>query len=191
MKKIIFALMCMTLSAAAFAADKTIVRMETTMGTIELELYPDKAPKTVANFLRYTSEGFFNGTIYHRVIKGFMIQGGGFTKNYDRKPVHEQIPNEAFNGLKNNRGTIAMARTGMPHSATSQFFINTANNRSLNFTRKSRNGWGYTVFGKVIKGMSVVDRIEGVKTGPGGDFRGDVPQVQVVIKKMQLVKSKQ
>jgi len=178
----------MILSVTAFAADKTIVRMETTMGTIELELYPEKAPKTVENFLRYTNEGFYNGTVYHRVIKGFMIQGGGFTKNYDRKPTHEKIPNEAFNGLKNNRGTIAMARTGMPHSATSQFFINTANNTPLNFTRKSMNGWGYTVFGKVIKGMDVVNRIEGVETGPGGIFSRDAPQVQVVINKVELAK---
>jgi cyclophilin family peptidyl-prolyl cis-trans isomerase len=188
MKKLLLAFTCMILSTAAFAVDKTFVRMETNMGTIELELYPEKAPKTVANFLRYANEGFFNGTIYHRVIKGFMIQGGGFTKNYDKKPTHEQIPNEAFNGLKNDRGTIAMARTNMPHSATSQFFINTANNTPLNFTRKSMNGWGYTVFGKVTKGMDVVDKIEGIKTGPGGIFRTDAPKPQVVIKHVELVK---
>ncbi len=188
MKKIIIAFMCMILSTTSFAADKTIVRMETTMGTIELELYPEKAPKTVENFLRYANEGFYNDTIYHRVIKGFMIQGGGFTKDYDRKSTHKEVPNEAFNGLKNNRGTIAMARRGAPHSATSQFFINTANNRPLNFTRKSMNGWGYTVFGKVIKGMNVVDSIEGIETGSGGMFPSDVPQTQVVIKKVKLVK---
>jgi len=188
MRKLLLAFMCMILSATSFAADKTVVRMETTLGTIELELYPEKAPKTVENFLRYTKEEFFNGTIYHRVIKGFMIQGGGFNKDYDRKSTHDEIPNEAFNGLKNDRGTIAMARTNKPHSATSQFFINTANNTPLNFTRKSMNGWGYAVFGKVIKGMNVVDKIEGVKTGPGGIFQRDAPQDQVVIKKVELVK---
>lgn len=188
MKKLLIAFTCFILSATSFAAEKTIVSMETTMGTIELELYPEKAPKTVENFLRYTIEGFYNGTIYHRVIKGFMIQGGGFTKDYDRKSTHEEIPNEAYNNLKNDRGTIAMARTNMPHSATSQFFINTANNASLNFTRKSMNGWGYTVFGKVIKGMDIVDRIEGVKTGSGGVFSRDAPQVQVEIIKIETVK---
>lgn len=187
MKKILFTLFCLFLSTQAIAANP-VVRMETNMGNIELELYQDKAPKTVENFLRYANEGFYNGTIFHRVIKGFMIQGGGFTQNYDRKPTHDPIPNEAFNGLRNDRGTIAMARTGMPHSATAQFFINTVNNNSLNYTSKSMHGWGYAVFGKVTKGIEVVDRIEDVKTGPGGIFPTDAPQITVVIKKVEVVK---
>jgi len=171
-----------------------VVRIETTMGNIELELFPNKAPKTVKNFLRYVNEGHYTDTIFHRVIKGFMIQGGGFTKSYARKPNHKPVANEAFNGLRNDRGTIAMARTGMPHSATAQFFINTKNNNSLNFTSQSAQGWGYTVFGKVLNGMKTVDRIENTRTGSGGPgpgsvFPTDVPQTQVVITKIEVVKS--
>jgi len=188
MKKILFALTCLLLSNIGFAADNPQLRMETNMGVIELELYPAKAPRSVENFLRYVNEGFYNGTIFHRVIKGFMIQGGGFTPNFDKKPTHEPIPNEAFNGLKNDRGTLAMARTNMPHSATAQFFINTVNNDPLNFLNKSMRGWGYAVFGRVTKGMDVVDRIESLQTGAGGIFPSDVPQPAVVIEKVSVIK---
>jgi len=188
MKKTLLALICLFISATALATENPVVRIETTLGNIEVELYPRKAPKTVENFLRYVNEGFFNGTIFHRVIKNFMIQGGGFTKDYSKKPVHAPVANEAYNGLRNDRGTIAMARTNMPHSATAQFFINTRNNNPLNFTSQSVDGWGYTVFGKVISKMQVIDRIENVRTGPGGMFPTDAPQVQVVIKKAVVLK---
>ena len=183
----LFTLCCLFFSITAYSAEKTIVNLETNMGAIVLELYPEKAPITVKNFITYVNEGYYSGTIFHRVIKNFMIQGGGFTKNYARKKNHPSIANEAFNGLTNDRGTIAMARTGQPHSATSQFFINTRNNSSLNFTSQSPRGWGYTVFGKVISGMETVDKIENSKTGPGGMFPTDVPQTQVIINKVSLL----
>ncbi|HID50140.1 MAG TPA: peptidyl-prolyl cis-trans isomerase [Chromatiales bacterium] len=163
------------------------VEVETSLGSFVLELYPDKAPSTVANFLDYVNSGFYNGTLFHRVIDGFMIQGGGFTEDYQRKQTNPAIMNEADNGLKNERGTIAMARTGDPHSATSQFFINVSNNDFLNHTAKSPRGWGYTVFGKVIKGMDTVDKIRKVKTGPGGPFPKDAPRTPVVIKSMSVI----
>ncbi|MFW2373928.1 MAG: peptidylprolyl isomerase [Gammaproteobacteria bacterium] len=163
------------------AADRPQFQIETNMGIIKIELDPDKAPVSVANFLRYTHEEFYNGTIFHRVIKNFMIQGGGFTTDYTRKSTQTPITNEAFNGLKNDRGTIAMARTNDPHSATSQFFINTVDNDFLNYKNKSTRGWGYTVFGKVIEGMDVVDRIQNISTGPAAFFPSDVPQQQVII----------
>ncbi|MCW8957217.1 MAG: peptidylprolyl isomerase [Gammaproteobacteria bacterium] len=166
------------------AADRPLIQMETSLGTIEIELNPEKAPLSVANFLRYTNEGFYDGTIFHRVIKNFMIQGGGFTTDFDRKNTHPPIDNEAFNGLKNDRGTIAMARTNDPHSGTSQFFINTVDNNFLNFQNKSMRGWGYAVFGKVTRGMDVVDRIQNVSTGPAAFFPSDVPQQQVIITKV-------
>jgi cyclophilin family peptidyl-prolyl cis-trans isomerase len=187
MKRIALAFLFLFVSTNTFASDNPKVRMETTMGVVELELNEKMAPRTVENFLRYVNDGFYNGTVFHRVIKSFMVQGGGFTTDYSKKSTHEPVPNEAFNGLKNDRGTIAMARTNAPHSATAQFFINTVNNDFLNFKDKSMRGWGYTVFGKVTKGMDVVDRIEKVKTGPGGVFPTDVPQVQVVIKKMEVI----
>ena len=187
MKKFISVLVGLLISASVLAADNPKVRIETTMGVIELELDAARAPTTVENFLRYVNEGFYNGTIFHRVIKGFMIQGGGYTSDFDKKRTHDPVANEAFNGLKNNRGTIAMARTNMPHSATAQFFINTVNNDALNFRNKSMRGWGYAVFGKVTKGMDVVDRIESVQTGAGGIFHQDVPQHTVLIKKVEHV----
>lgn len=158
--------------------------METSKGNVTLELYPDKAPKTVENFLSYTRAGAYNDTIFHRVIKDFMNQGGGFTTDYVKKDSNKPIPNEAFNGLKNKRGSIAMARTNAPHSATSQFFINTADNAFLDHKDKSMRGWGYTVFGNVISGMDVMERVAQVKTGSGGPFRQDVPQEQVIIFKI-------
>ncbi|MCW7754891.1 peptidylprolyl isomerase [Desulfobotulus sp. H1] len=139
--------------------------METSMGTMILELYPDKAPETVQNFLSYASTGFYNGTIFHRVIHGFMVQGGGFTENMQQKPTQDPIANEAANGLKNQKGTIAMARTNAPHSATSQFFINTVDNEFLNYKASTAQGFGYCVFGRVVEGMDVLSRIERVTTG--------------------------
>ena len=141
------------------------VIIETSMGKIVLELYPDKAPKTVGNFLTYCKSGQYDGTVFHRVIPNFMIQGGGFTPNMKQKPTGQPITNEADNGLKNDRGTIAMARTQAPHSATAQFFINTVDNDFLNHRSKDQGGWGYTVFGRVVEGMDVVDAISKVKTG--------------------------
>ena len=163
------------------------VRLETSLGPIVLELDAEKAPATVENFLTYVREGFYDGTIFHRVIDGFMIQGGGFTDDYERKPTRDPIRNEADNGLKNLRGTIAMARTGNPHSATSQFFINVADNGFLDHTAPDPRGWGYCVFGHVVEGMDVVDLIRAVPTGPGGPFPKDAPQDPVVIERAQVV----
>jgi len=160
------------------------VKIETTQGDMVLELYPDKAPKTVKNFLRYVDEGFYSDTIFHRVIANFMIQGGGFDKSYNKKKTHDQIENEADNGLENRYGTVAMARTSNPHSATAQFFINSTNNRFLNHSRKSSRGWGYCVFGKIVDGDDVIKKISALKTGAGGTFPKDVPEPQVVITKI-------
>jgi peptidyl-prolyl cis-trans isomerase B (cyclophilin B) len=171
----------------AMAADPVKVRMQTNYGNITLELYPDKAPQTVANFLRYVDTGFYEKTIFHRVIADFMIQGGGFDLDYRQKPTLEPIVNEAANGLKNNRGTLAMARTSDPHSATSQFFINLKDNAFLDFTAQNPNGWGYCVFGKVVEGMNVVDEIAKVPTGPGGPFPTDAPKALVVIDRVVRV----
>lgn len=157
------------------------VRLETSLGNILIELNAPAAPKTVENFLSYVNGGFYNNTIFHRVIKGFMIQGGGFLENMQQKSTQATIANEADNGLQNIRGTIAMARTNAPHSASSQFFINTVNNTSLNFTAKTGRGWGYCVFGKVIDGMDVVGAIEKQPTTAKNPFR-DVPVTPVIIK---------
>ena len=151
-------------------------------GVITLELDADKAPKSTANFLEYVNKGHYNNTIFHRVIPGFMIQGGGFEPGMAQKPTGETIENEANNGLKNDNYTVAMARTQAPHSATAQFFINVADNGFLNHTAPSLQGWGYAVFGKVVKGTEVVDQIKGVKTGRQG-FHDDVPKEDVVIEK--------
>ena len=164
-----------------------LVRMTTNLGIIEIELYPAKAPKTVKNFLHYVNNGFYNGTVFHRVISGFMIQGGGFEPGMRLKPTALPINNEADNGLTNLSGSIAMARTGNPHSATAQFFINTADNTALNHTGKTPQGWGYSVFGKVTKGMEVVKAIEATPTGQSGPF-ADVPVNDVVITHMEVVK---
>jgi peptidyl-prolyl cis-trans isomerase B (cyclophilin B) len=151
-------------------------------GVITLELNQDKAPKSVENFLAYVKKGHYDGTVFHRVIPGFMIQGGGFAPGMNQKPTDAAIENEASNGLKNDEYTVAMARTNAPHSATAQFFINVADNDFLNHTAPSAQGWGYAVFGKVVGGTDVVDRIKGVKTGRKG-FHDDVPQQDVVIEK--------
>jgi peptidyl-prolyl cis-trans isomerase B (cyclophilin B) len=160
----------------------TAVLIETNLGSIELELDDVAAPKTVANFLRYVDAGHYAGTIFHRVIAGFMAQGGGYDERYEKKPTNPPVENEADNDLRNARGTVAMARTGDPHSATAQFFINLADNTFLNYTAKTSTGWGYTVFGKVTAGMDVVERMGGLATGPAGPFAKDAPTEQVVIR---------
>jgi len=158
------------------------VVLETNHGAIVIELYPEQAPKTVNNFLQYVNSGFYNETIFHRVISGFMIQGGGFTVDMQQKTTQAPIENEANNGLKNERGTIAMARTNQPHSATAQFFINTVDNSPLDHRSQTGSGWGYCVFGRVIKGMDVVDTIERLPTGNKGMYQ-DVPIAPAIITK--------
>jgi len=162
------------------------VTLSTNMGDIVVELNPAKAPLSSANFIEYVQSGQYNGTIFHRVIDNFMIQGGGFDQNMQQKPTRAPIQNEANNGLKNTRGTIAMARTGDPHSASSQFFINVKDNAFLDHTSPTPQGWGYTVFGQVVEGMDVVDKIKNVKTGNKG-FHQDVPQEDVIIEKAEVV----
>ena len=162
------------------------VKLHTNHGIITLELDAEKAPVTVANFLAYVESGHYDNTVFHRVIDGFMIQGGGFEPGMNQKPTGEQIKNEADNGLKNDRGTIAMARTQAPHSATAQFFINVADNAFLNHTAPDLQGWGYCVFGKVSEGMDVVDAIRKVKTGSSG-FHQDVPKEDVIIERAEVV----
>ncbi len=164
----------------------TKVKLSTTFGDIVLELDEVKAPLTVANFLQYVKDGYFDGTIFHRVIDGFMIQGGGFEPGMKQKPTRETIQNEADNALKNVTYSIAMARTPDPHSASSQFFINVSDNDFLNFQSKSPQGWGYAVFGHVVEGKQVVDKIKGVKTGSSG-FHRDVPVEDVLITKAEVL----
>ncbi len=172
----------------ASAKAKPVVRLTTSKGVIDIELDPDKAPETVANFLKYVESGFYDGTIFHRVISHFMIQGGGFTADMQQKPTRPPITNEADNGLANARGTVAMARTGDPHSATAQFFINVQDNNALNHRNKvTPQGWGYAVFGKVIAGMEVVDDIRFVPTGNRGMFQ-DVPIETVTIEHAEVLK---
>ena len=175
----------------AMAADagggKPMVKLETSKGTIVLELDAAKAPKSVANFLEYVKAGFYNGMIFHRVIKGFMIQGGGVGADFQGKPTRPAIANEAGNGLKNLRGTIAMARTGEVNSATGQFFINLVDNAFLDHRDDTPAGFGYCVFGKVVKGLDVVDAIAAIPTGPGGPFASDVPTQTVTITKASVV----
>ena len=162
-----------------------MVILHTNFGAITLELDADKAPKTVANFLEYVKSGHFDGTVFHRVINGFMIQGGGFAVGMQQKPTRAPVENEGNNGLKNDRYTIAMARTNDPHSATAQFFINVADNAFLNHTSPTPSGWGYCVFGKVTAGTEVVDKIKDVKTGSKG-FHQDVPVEDVIIERAEI-----
>ena len=162
-----------------------MVKLHTNKGTIVLELDAEKAPKTVENFLDYARRGFYDGTIFHRVIDGFMIQGGGMEPGMREKKTNDPIQNEANNGLANERGTIAMARTPDPHSATAQFFINVSDNAFLNFRSESMDGWGYCVFGKVVDGMDVVDAIRKVDTGSFG-FHQDVPKEDIVIERVEV-----
>ncbi|MDO8596340.1 MAG: peptidylprolyl isomerase [Sulfuricaulis sp.] len=160
--------------------------MQTSLGAVILELDPQKAPKTVNNFLAYVRDGYYDGTLFHRVIDEFMIQGGGFLPGMTQKPTRPPIENEAGNGLRNERGTICMARTSDPHSATSQFFINLVDNDFLNYTAESPSGWGYCVFGKVTDGLTVVDRIKGVPTGTRAGHK-NVPLSEILIEKMEVV----
>jgi cyclophilin family peptidyl-prolyl cis-trans isomerase len=192
MKLIDFWKPLVVLSAAAaapgaLAADPQ-VDLKTNFGTIRVELYPLKAPKTVANFLQYVKDGHYNGVIFHRVIPNFMIQGGGFDKGMKEKPTRPPIENEAKNGLKNDLGTLAMARTSAPHSASAQFFINLKNNDFLN-AASAQDGWGYAVFGKVVSGMDVVMKIAKVATGSSGPY-SDVPREAIVIESATLVTDK-
>ena len=173
--------------AAENGAGNPRVALKTSQGEIVVELMPDKAPATVKNFLGYVDSGFYDGTLFHRVIKGFMIQGGGLTSGMEHKHTRSPIVNEADNGLKNKRGTIAMARTRDPHSATSQFFINLEDNSFLDFKSKTPKGWGYAVFGRVVQGMEVVDRIGAVPTGTAGGYR-DVPVEPVLIQEAAMVR---
>ena len=193
MKKIAIILPILLLLSAVSArgeASDPRIRLETNHGVVIIELDPRGAPLTVKNFVQYVKDGSFDGTIFHRVIKGFMIQGGGLTVDMKKKSTNKPIQNEADNGLKNRRGTIAMARTQDPHSATSQFFINTADNNFLDHSGKNPKGWGYCVFGKVIDGLNVVNTIEGQPTTIRAGRR-DVPVTPVVIKKAVLVEKEQ
>ena len=173
-------------ATADLPAKNPVVLMETSMGNVKIQLDPQKAPISVKNFLDYVKSGFYGGTVFHRVIPGFMIQGGGFTADINPKVTKAQIRNEAGNGLKNNRGTIAMARTMIVDSATAQFFINVADNAALNHRDDSMQGYGYAVFGKVTEGMDIVDRIAKVRTGMQKGM-GDVPETAVVIKSMKVL----
>ena len=175
-------------STLAQTTEKTMVEMVTSKGTITLELYPEKAPVTVSNFLAYVDSGFYDGTIFHRVIRNFMIQGGGFDEELNRKPTEAPIKNEAANGLRNERGTIAMARTQIPDSATSQFFINTSDNPALDYRNDTPQGIGYCVFGRVVKGESVIDAIQSVRTEARRGMQ-DVPRETIVIEKVTRIEA--
>ena len=176
----------LSFSITGYAANPQ-VEIKTNLGSMVVELYPDKAPKTVDNFLRYVKDGHYRDTVFHRVIPGFMIQGGGFDKTLAQKPTRAPVENEASNGLRNDAGTIAMARTSDPHSATAQFFINVSNNAFLNHTSPTSQGYAYTVFGKVIRGMDVAEKIARTPTGRRGPFPGDVPMSDIVIEETRLI----
>lgn len=163
-----------------------VVAMRTSLGDLRIELFPDEAPETAANFLEYVEDGFYDGTIFHRVVRGFVIQGGGFTAEMEEKDTRPPIRNEATNGLRNRRGTLAMARTGDPHSASSQFFVNTKDNAMLDHTGQDRRGWGYAVFGRVLSGMETVDRIEASPV-VSRDGHNDVPDTPVVIESATVI----
>ena len=188
----LFSIALLAASGVAAAANPQ-VELDTTAGKIVLELYPDAAPKTVANFLEYVKAKTYDGTQFHRVIPGFMIQGGGYTDDYSQRPTRAPIPIESEQskkaGLSNAPGTVAMARTGEPNSATNQFFINVADNKRLDFRSADVAGYGYTVFGKVVSGMDVVDKIAKTPTGPGGQFPTDVPKEHVIIKSAKIVEA--
>jgi len=185
---VLAALVSLVMVGETMAADgNPKVEMETSKGKMVIELFPEKAPETVKNFLTYVEAKFYAGTIFHRVIPKFMIQGGGFTSDMKKKTAGTPIKNEADNGLKNERGTIAMARTGDPHSATAQFFINSVNNDFLNHKGKTQQGWGYVVFGKVTSGLDVVDAISAVKTVTRGGYR-DIPAETIEIRSARVLK---
>lgn len=175
-------------AAPAEAPTNPKARIKTNEGDIVIELNAVKAPKSVENFIQYANDGFYNGTIFHRVINNFMIQGGGFTPDLRQKPTRPSIPNEAKNGLSNKVGSVSMARTPDPNSATAQFFINLVDNRNLDFVSDERaETWGYAVFGQVVEGMDVVEKIKAIPTGPKGPFRSDVPTTDVVIEKVEIL----
>ena len=193
MRKIILFMILLLTSTLSFSTEKTMsdaptkVKLTTNLGEIIIQLNAEKAPVSSANFLTYVNEGFYNGTIFHRVIPDFMAQGGGFDTSFNQKAVHGSIKNEADNGLKNTRGTLAMARTNDPNSATAQFFINLKDNTFLNHTGKNASGWGYAVFGEVIEGMDVVDAMAKQPTGNRGGHQ-DVPKTDIIIEKAEVVK---
>ena len=186
-------LLALVVAAGTMMSDQTetqadeaaspLVTLETSHGSIAIALEPEAAPETVANFVQYVRDGHYDGTIFHRVIAGFMIQGGGYTERYQQVKTRAPIQNEAPDAPGNDRGTIAMARTADPHSATAQFFVNVVDNDFLNHTAKTARGWGYAAFGRVVDGMETVDRIAALQTGPGGPFPSDVPKEAVVIEK--------
>jgi cyclophilin family peptidyl-prolyl cis-trans isomerase len=176
--------------AVSGSAANPRVLIKTSAGDITLELAPDRAPGTVKNFLTYVDDSFYNGTQFHRVINGFMIQGGGYTADFSEKPTRAPIPNEAENGLTNTRGTVAMARTGYPHSATAQFFINQADNAFLNHQGTTAKRWGYTVFGHVVSGMDVVDKIAALPTETNAKGLTDVPKTPVIIESITRIDAK-
>ena len=176
------------LAAGAAQAANPVVELSTSLGPVRIELYPDKAPKTVENFLQYARDRFYDGTVFHRVIPGFMVQGGGFSAEMEQKKTREPIANEAQNGLRNTTGTVAMARTPNPHSASAQFFINVADNEFLNFTSPTQQGFGYCVFGRVTQGMDVVAKIVAVPTGNRGGHQ-NVPLKPVVIQSVRILPS--
>ncbi|MDD1636121.1 MAG: peptidyl-prolyl cis-trans isomerase B (cyclophilin B) [Methylococcaceae bacterium NSP1-1] len=193
MRTLILSMVLFLTSTLSFATEnnmsdtQTKVKLTTTLGEIIIQLNTEKAPVSSANFLTYVNEGFYNGTIFHRIIPGFMAQGGGFDTSFNQKAVHAPIKNEANNGLANSRGTIAMARTNDPNSATAQFFINYKDNSFLNHTSPTASGWGYAVFGEVIEGMDVVDAMAKQATGNRGGHQ-DVPKTDIVIEKAEVVK---
>ena len=191
MLRFLFWISTLALIAGPALAANSQVELDTSAGVIKLELYPDAAPKTVENFLAYVKAGHYNGTQFHRVIKGFMIQGGGYNADFWQKPTRPPIPIEADKsakaGLSNVPGSVAMARTGDPNSATSQFFINVADNKRLDFRSPDAQGYGYTVFGKVVSGMEVVNKIATMPTGAAGPFASDVPNERVMIKAAKVL----
>ncbi|TRW93069.1 peptidylprolyl isomerase [Candidatus Methylobacter oryzae] len=193
MRTFIFSMMLFLTTTLSFATENKMtdtsskVKLTTSLGEIIIQLNPEKAPISSANFLTYVNEGFYNGTIFHRVIASFMAQGGGFDTDFNQKAVHDPIKNEADNGLPNKRGSIAMARTNVPDSATAQFFINYKDNSFLNHTSPTPSGWGYAVFGEVIEGMDVVDAMSKEPTGNRGGHQ-DVPKIDIVIEKAEVIK---
>jgi len=193
MRSLILFLMLSLTSTYSFSTENKMsetqprVKFTTTAGEFTIELYPAKAPITVENFLTYVNEGFYTGTVFHRIIPGFMAQGGGFDTDFKQKKTHDTIKIEADNGLKNDLGTVAMARTGIPDSASSQFFINYKDNDFLNHTSPTPNGWGYTVFGKVVEGMDVIEEMASAPTGNRGGHQ-DVPKTDIVIEKAEVIK---
>jgi cyclophilin family peptidyl-prolyl cis-trans isomerase len=193
MRTFIFSMMLLLTTTFSFATENKMsdssskVKLTTSLGEIVIQLNPEKAPISSANFLTYVNEGFYNGTIFHRIIPGFMAQGGGFDTEFNQKAVHDPIKNEADNGLPNKRGTLAMARTNVPDSATAQFFINYKDNSFLNYSSPTASGWGYAVFGEVIEGMDIVDEMSKQPTGNRGGHQ-DVPKTNIVIEKAEVIK---